>query len=65
MISVGLHNISTARQQEFVSDGRLVGSVTITCDRGDEITLYTTPERAEAIADAINAPSAKHMEAAE
>ena len=54
-LSVGLHDPVSARSQTFVSEGKAHGSVRFTCDRGDHVTIYTTPEAARAIADAFNA----------
>lgn len=58
-LMVGLHDITTAYSQSFASGGRICGSVTITCERGGEVTLYTTPARAKAIENAVNGVAAE------
>lgn len=65
MLMVGMHDPITARAQTFASDGKMYGSVQFTCDRGDRITIYTTPEAARAVADAFNVAIAPAAMAAE
>ena len=55
MLMVGMHDPVSAYANSFVSGGRDCGSVQFTCDRGDHVTIHTTPEAARAIADAFNA----------
>ena len=55
-LQIGLHNLAKAKFNEFTSGGRLHGSAEITCTRGGEITLFDTPLKARAIADAVNQP---------
>lgn len=55
-LQIGLHNLAKAKFTEFLSEGRRCGSVTITCTSGGEITLFDTPRKARAIADAVNQP---------
>ena len=55
MLMVGLHDPVSAHSQTFVSEGKAHGSVRFTCARGHEITVFTTPEAARAVADAFNA----------
>ncbi|WP_339765033.1 hypothetical protein [uncultured Sulfitobacter sp.] len=55
MLMVGMHGPVSAYANSFVIGGKVCGSVQFTCDRGDNVTVYTTPEAARAIADAFNA----------
>lgn len=55
MLMVGMHDPVSAYAHSFVNGGKESGAVQFTCDLGDNVTIYTTPEAARAIADAFNA----------
>lgn len=58
-LNVALHNPTRAEAQTFTFDGRLCAAVDFIDDAGREVTLYTTPKAARAIADAFNSAMAK------
>ena len=54
-LTVALHRPTRAIAQEFTSEGRQHGSVAFADEKGERVTLFTTPHVAREVALAFNA----------
>jgi hypothetical protein len=56
-VTVSIHGPDRAKVTEFVSGGKIWGCVALSEGGGQDVEIYTTPEKARAIAAIVNPPA--------